>query len=171
MDDHKPVPIPGFPHPLEIPKTQSTLSFYASGEKIFNMVKEEESKNIGIIVNTFQDLEPIYIESYESVMAKKVWSIGPMCLFNKDMEPVASRGDKASIYVDRCICFLDSMSDGSVIYVSFGSLVRSMPLQLIEIGLGLEASNKPFIWVIKAGEKMSEIEQWLLEEKFGEGKR
>ncbi|KAJ4771615.1 Glycosyltransferase [Rhynchospora pubera] len=168
VDDFVSVPIPGFPHPLELPKTRSTLSFYASGERIFNMVKEEESKNIGVIVNTFQDLEPLYIKSYDNTIAKKVWSIGPMCLFNKDMTTVASRGEKASIDVDRCLQWLDSMQNRSVIYVSFGSLVRSMPLQLIEIGLGLEASKKPFIWVIKAGEKMSEIEQWLIEENFEE---
>ncbi|KAF5932405.1 hypothetical protein HYC85_028576 [Camellia sinensis] len=37
---------------------------------------------------------------------------------------------------------------------------------MIEIGLGLEASNKAFIWVIK--DKVEELEKWNLEDRFKE---
>lgn len=131
-------------------------------------IVEEDSKSEGVIVNTFQELESIYLESYEKFLHKKAWAVGPMCLYNKGLKQMASRGNKASIDEERCLKWLDSMQNGSVLFVNFGSLVRSVPLQLMEIGLGLEASRKPFIWVIKAGDKMPEIEQWLIEENFEE---
>ncbi|KAJ4780337.1 Glycosyltransferase [Rhynchospora pubera] len=166
-DENEPVPIPGFPHPLEIPKTKSFLSFYAPGfEKIREKIAEENSKSEGIIVNTFLEMESLYIDSYEKLTGKKAWAVGPTCLYIRDLKQMNSRGNKASIDEERCLKWLDSMEKGSVLFVNFGSLVNIVPLQVMEIGLGLETSRKPFIWVLKAGDKMAEIEQWLIEEKF-----
>jgi flavonol-3-O-L-rhamnoside-7-O-glucosyltransferase len=168
-DENEPVPFPDFPHPLAVPKSQSTLSFYAPAmEKIRAMIGEEDSKSNGVIVNTFQELESIYLDSYEQFLKRKVWAVGPVCLYNRGLKQMATRGNKASIDEERCLKWLDSMQDDSVLFVNFGSLARGVPLQLMEIGLGLEASRKPFIWVVKAGDKMQEIERWLIEEKFEE---
>ncbi|KAJ3684557.1 hypothetical protein LUZ61_013721 [Rhynchospora tenuis] len=167
-DDHQPVPLPGFPHPLEIPKTRSPLNFSISEGRVRYMIREEERKVQGVIVNTFEEMEPLYVECFEKAMEKKVWTLGPMGLYNRDTKKLNARGDKASIDIERCMNWLDGMQDQSVIFVSFGSLARIMPLQLIEIGLGLEASKKPFIWVIKFGPHNAEFEQWLIEERFEE---
>ncbi|KAL0289134.1 UNVERIFIED_CONTAM: UDP-glycosyltransferase 73D1 [Sesamum calycinum] len=48
------------------------------------------------------------------------------------------------------------------------SQCRLVPEQLIELGLGLEASKQPFIWVIKTGDRSEEMEKWLMEERFEE---
>ncbi|KAJ4780335.1 Glycosyltransferase [Rhynchospora pubera] len=168
-DENEPVPIPGFPHPLEIPKTKSIVSFYAPGlEKVREKIAEENSKSEGIIVNTFLEMESLYIDSYEKLTRKKAWAVGPMCLYNKGLKQMLSRGNKASIDEERCIKWLDSMEKGSVMFVNFGSIANIVPLQVMEIGLSIEASRKPFIWVLKAADKMPEIEQWLIEENFEE---
>jgi hypothetical protein len=66
--------------------------------------------------------------------------------------------------------WLDSKKPRSVIYACLGSLCRLVPAQLIELGLGLEASNQPFIWVIKTGDQryLEELEEWLVKERFEE---
>jgi UDP-glucosyl transferase 73C len=55
-----------------------------------------------------------------------------------------------------------------VIFACLGSLDRLPPQQLIELGLGLEASNRPFIWVIRGGYKREEMETLLSEDGFEE---
>jgi UDP-glucosyl transferase 73C len=62
--------------------------------------------------------------------------------------------------------WLDSWPEKSVIYVCLGSLNRVTPKQLIEFGLGLEATNRPFIWVVRKAYRWREVEKWLLEDGF-----
>ncbi|KAJ1282333.1 hypothetical protein BS78_03G044100 [Paspalum vaginatum] len=153
---------PGFPTPLELTKARCPGSGSVNGlEQIRKNINEEEMRSTDVIINTFQELEALYIESFEQITGKKVWTVGPMCLCNQDNNKMAARGNKASVDEAQCLRWLDSMKPGSVIFVSFGSLACTAPQQLVELGLGLEASKKPFIWVIKAGDKFPEVEEWL----------
>lgn len=61
--------------------------------------------------------------------------------------------------------WLDSQEPKSVLYVCLGSLHNLKTPQLIELGLGLESSNRPFIWVVRA---TSKLEKWIQEEGFEE---
>ncbi|KAI9082455.1 hypothetical protein K1719_035598 [Acacia pycnantha] len=45
--------------------------------------------------------------------------------------------------------WLDQQSPSSVIYVAFGSFRTMSPTQFQELALGLEVSNRPFIWVVQ----------------------
>nr|XP_010914945.2 UDP-glycosyltransferase 73E1 [Elaeis guineensis] len=163
-DDFEPVLIPELPQPVEVNKAQAPGFFGALGwEKFRSEVLEAESTADGVVMNTFDDLEHSYIELYRKVIGKEVWTIGPLCLYNKDLDNKAARGNKPAIDHHRVLSWLDSRKPKSVLYVSFGSLVRTRPSQLIEIGCGLEASNQPFIWVIKDVERTSEVDKWLSE--------
>ncbi|KAJ0088665.1 hypothetical protein Patl1_32256 [Pistacia atlantica] len=71
-------------------------------------------------------------------------------------------------YVKEYKKWLDSCERGSVIYACLGSICGLTGWQLIELGLGLEASNHGFIWVIRGGEKSEELERWILQEGFEE---
>lgn len=161
-DENALITIPGFPTHLELTKAKCPGSLYIPGfEKIREKMYEEELRCDGEIINSFQELETLYIESLQQVTRKKVWTVGPVCLCHRDSNTMATRGNKASMDEAQCLQWLDSMKPGSVIFVSFGSLASTTPQQLVELGLGLEASNKPFIWVIKAGGKFPEVEEWL----------
>ncbi|XP_010914943.1 UDP-glycosyltransferase 73E1-like [Elaeis guineensis] len=163
-DDFEPVLVPELPQPVEVNKAQAPGFFTPSGwEKLRSQALEAESTADGVVMNTFDDLEHSYIELYRKVIGKEVWTIGPLCLYNKDPNDKAARGNKPAIDHHRLLSWLDSRKPKSVLYVSFGSLVRTRPLQLTEIGRGLEASNQPFIWVIKDVERTSEVDKWLSE--------
>nr|ACD03247.1 UDP-glycosyltransferase UGT98B4 [Avena strigosa] len=161
-DENELITIPGFPTHLELTKAKCPGSLCVPGmEKIREKMIEEELRSDGEVINSFQELETVYIESFEQVAKKKAWTVGPMCLCHRDSNTMAARGSKASMDEAQCLQWLDSMKPGSVIFVSFGSLAATTPQQLVELGLGLEASKKPFIWVIKAGPKFPEVEEWL----------
>ncbi|XVE90460.1 hypothetical protein DITRI_Ditri20bG0079700 [Diplodiscus trichospermus] len=61
-----------------------------------------------------------------------------------------------------------SQIPGSVIYACLGSLSDMLPSQLIELGLSLEASNRPFILVMRRTAASEEVENWILEDGFEE---
>ncbi|KAJ1419461.1 UDP-glycosyltransferase family, conserved site [Sesbania bispinosa] len=163
--------IPGLPQKVEITRAQLPGAFVALPDldDFRDKMLEAEMSAYGIVVNSFQELEHGCAEEYEKAMNKKVWCIGPVSLCNKESLDKFERGDKPSIEEKQCLEWLNSMESKSVIYVCLGSLCRLVTSQLIELGLGLEASNRPFIWVVKtAGDNYSELEKWLEDENFEE---
>ena len=129
---------------------------------------EAEVASYGIIMNTFEELEPWYIKEYKKARMDKVWCVGPVSLCNKNDLDKAQRGNKASIDEHQCLKWLDSREPNSVVYACLGSLCNLISSQLIELGLALEASKRPFIWVIKGGDKLQELENWMAEDQFEE---
>ncbi|CAH2059009.1 unnamed protein product [Thlaspi arvense] len=162
--------VPSFPDRVEFTKPQVPVETNASGDwkDFLDDLVEAENTSYGVIANTFQELEPAYVKSYKEARAGKVWSIGPVSLCNKVGEDKAERGNKADINQDECYKWLDSKEEGSVLYVCLGSICNLPLVQLKEIGLGLEKSQRPFIWVIRGWGKYKELAEWILESGFEE---
>ncbi|MBA0737055.1 hypothetical protein Gogos_010537 [Gossypium gossypioides] len=72
--------------------------------------------------------------------------------------------------MDFCLKWLDSQQPNSVIYACLGSISTVKCPELIELGLGLEASNKPFIWVLRGNDTTTsnQVEKWIKEDGFEE---
>ena len=124
-----------------------------------------EGVSFGVVMNSFEELEPEYAKGYKKARNGRVWCIGPVSLSNKDELDKAERGNKASIDEHFCLKWLDSQKPKGVIYVCLGSMCNITSLQLIELGLALEASKRPFIWVIREGNQLGELEKWIKEQK------
>ncbi|BBH07734.1 UDP-glucosyl transferase 73B3 [Prunus dulcis] len=137
----------------------------------FDKMGAVETETYGMIVNTFEELEPAYVQAYKKVKNDKLWCIGPASLCNKDDLDKAQRGNKVSIDELHCFKWLDSWALASVLYACFGSMCHLSSEQLIEIGLALEASNKPFIWVVRGCIEIQELEKWIAESGFEERNR
>lgn len=170
--DSDPFVIPGLPVRVEITKAQLPGAFIRLPDLdgVREQMREAEEDAYGVVVNTFSELEHGFVEGYKKGINKKVWCIGPVSLCNKDNLDKFERGSKSSIDEKLCMDWLDNMESKSVLYVCLGSQCRLVPSQLIQLGLGLEVSNQRFIWVIKSGNKHSDLElqKWLMEERFEE---
>ncbi|KAF9619255.1 hypothetical protein IFM89_005809 [Coptis chinensis] len=143
--------VSGLPDQIEMTKSQ--LPSQGDSDNTFAKFKEEiqetEVKSFGVLVNSFYELESSYAEYYTKEMGRRAWHIGPVSRYNSSNIDKAQRGKKSSINEHQCLSWLDSKEPNSVLYVSFGSISRFGAAQLIEIAMGLEASEVPFIWVVR----------------------
>lgn len=141
--DYEPFVVPGLPDRIELTRSQ-----IPPFKVIQNHMRKSQEKSYGAVVNSFYELEPAYVEYYKKEMGNKAWIVGPVSLYNRDIADKAERGKKAAIDEQSIISWLDSKEPNSVLYISFGSLARLAPEQILEIAYGLQASNQPFIWVV-----------------------
>lgn len=165
--DSEPFVVPGLPHQIEVTKAQLPRSFITQDPEL-QLLRDKTiaawATAYGVVINSFDELEPEYVHLYgEASSGKKIWPLGPVSLCNKVTLDKFDRGRKASISEELCLEWLNSRKLKSVIYVCFGSMCRFTTSQLIEIGLGLEASKHSFIWAIRMNEQSTEIEKWLSE--------
>ncbi|XP_019167908.1 PREDICTED: UDP-glycosyltransferase 73C1-like [Ipomoea nil] len=161
--------VPGLPDKIELTKAQvgNMLNPPSQEYKEFlKQLKDAEDSAYGVVVNSFEELEPEYIKQLRKEKGKPVWTIGPVSLYNKVESDKAERGNKASIDKHQCLRWLDSKETSSVLFVCLGSLSRLPTLQMMELGLALESSNRPFVWVIR--HMSDEFQNWLQHEKYEE---
>nr|CAB3449293.1 unnamed protein product [Digitaria exilis] len=143
--------------------SRSPGNFTGPGMKEFGEeIMAESARADGLVVNSFAELEPMFVDAYETAIGKKLWTIGPLFLMSPVVSTATAEQDTTAI---RCASWLDSKEHRSVVFVSFGSLVRSSLPQLVEIAHGLERSNRPFIWAVKPG-NLAEFKQWLSDDGF-----
>ncbi|KAH0886943.1 LOW QUALITY PROTEIN: hypothetical protein HID58_063039 [Brassica napus] len=162
--------VPNFPDKAEFTKSQIPMITQGAGvwKEILDGIDDGDNTSYGVIVNTFEELEPAYVRDYKKVKEGRVWSIGPVSLCNKEGVDQAERGNKAAIDQEECVKWLDSKEEGSVLYICLGSICNLPLSQLKELGLGLEESQRPFIWVIRGWEKYAELLEWLSGSGFKE---
>nr|GME03704.1 scopoletin glucosyltransferase-like [Ipomoea batatas] len=160
--------IPNLPHQFQLTRLQ--VSPFQRSEletphtEILKRVMESEDTSYGVIYNSFYDLEPDYAEHYKNVIGIRAWSVGPLSLYNRDVEDKAERGKKSSIDEHECLKWLDSKKPNSVVYICFGSTATFAPSQLHEMAMGIEASRVEFVWVIKnKREEDNGSEKWMPE--------
>ncbi|XP_031276322.1 UDP-glycosyltransferase 73C4-like [Pistacia vera] len=163
--------IPGLSDKFEFRRSQLPGLFNPGSNRDLNKLREEikaaEAGAYGIIVNSFEELETEFLKGNRSATGRKVWCVGPVSLCNKENLDMAQRGNsKSSTDVNQYLKWLNSWPPNSVIYACLGSLSNLRPPQLIELGLGLEATNRPFIWVIRG--MSAEMAKWLEEDRFEE---
>ncbi|PWA56117.1 glycosyltransferase UGT88A8 [Artemisia annua] len=109
----------------------------------FLVFAEHLPKAVGIIVNTFESLEPKAIKAVRDGVCvpdgptPPLYCIGPL---------VAESGDVSH----ECLNWLDLQPSKSVVYLCFGSLGVFKGDQLKEIAKGLEMSGHRFLWVVRS---------------------
>lgn len=168
---NQPFTVPGLPDRIELTKAQLPSSLNPSIKDFRDLhakIRASGERAYGVVVNSFEELESEYVKEYRKAKGdRSVWCIGAVSLSNKADLDKAQRGNNSSIDENKCLKWLDSWPQSSVVYACLGSLSRLPPSQLIELGLGLEACNRPFIWVLR-GDENGEMEKWIKEDGFEE---
>jgi len=145
--------IPGVPtfHPRDLPSflhEQDPVSQYL----LDLLLKSLEScrRADWVLCNSFDDLES---STVEMKLEPPVFHVGPLLPsgYLKDMErPEEDMKVGTSIWTEYdASAWLDTKPNGSVIYISFGSLLHVSKAQLEEIAMGLKGSGHPFLWVLR----------------------
>lgn len=134
--------IPGLPD-LAIDDLRPLL-IYASNQDMWRRMLVEDLGGIRervswVFVNTFDDLE------HEAVAAlgehAPVIPVGP--LIESEIDGSSDEDD------DGCIAWLNAQAPRSVVFVAFGSLVKTGDDETAEIAEGLASTGRPFLWVMR----------------------
>ncbi|GLJ06415.1 hypothetical protein SUGI_0038530 [Cryptomeria japonica] len=100
----------------------------------------------GTLLNTFDALESKFVDHLRSNSCGHVWTVGPVL-------PEAFNGTHGcctdGLVHETCSTWLDSLPPSSVLYISFGTMVRISRCQMEALALGLEATRVPFIWAVR----------------------
>ncbi|KAF0897236.1 hypothetical protein E2562_034705 [Oryza meyeriana var. granulata] len=127
----------------------------------------------GLILNTFDAIERADVEHIRRETSTPVFPVGPL----HALSPAAAAPVQQSSVLpeDRsCLEWLNTQLPGSVLFVSFGSLVSIDADEFLEVAWGLAGSNRPFLWVVRPrlvrGRDSVELPGELLEETRGRGK-
>ncbi|KAG6513441.1 UDP-glycosyltransferase 83A1-like [Zingiber officinale] len=93
-----------------------------------------------IICNSFKEIEePTFCYN------PKILPIGPLLTGLRPSRAVGYFWPEDAA----CLSWLDEQQQGSVVYVAFGSFTIFDRLQFQEFALGLEATGRPFLWVVR----------------------
>ncbi|GMH05637.1 hypothetical protein Nepgr_007477 [Nepenthes gracilis] len=138
------------------PASPYTFALPAFREQFEELEKESNPK---IFVNTYNELEP---EALRSIEKFSLVAVGPL-LPSSLLDGTDPSDDSLGIAFFRrsrdYIPWLNSRSESSVIYVSFGSISVLSRRQTEEIARALLDTSRPFLWVIRekaSGEEESE---------------
>lgn len=169
--------VPHLPDNIEMKRSQLQEDVKKNTRygELMNKIEESEKKSYGLVHHTFYELEPAYADHYAKIKQMKFWQIGPLFQFFKEEKEEEGSSDFIS-QQHSCLTWLDTQKPNSVVFACFGSMVRFSDDQLTEIALALEASNHPFIWVVRKSEKSRENQQesWLpvgFEERVVQGNK
>ncbi|KAF8779676.1 hypothetical protein HU200_002426 [Digitaria exilis] len=149
------VSIPHFPPPdisLPVTKLPEFLKNQEMVHRFLHPMLSGLKKCFGLVSNTFIDLERDYCGLFvRNGHAKSTYFVGPLALPNPSTLGSTSNSP--------CIEWLDTKPAQSVLYLCFGTLTHVTEAQLYELAIGLEASRKPFLWVVRDS-KWSPPEGW-----------
>uniref|UniRef100_A0A2N9HJ11 UDP-glycosyltransferases domain-containing protein n=1 Tax=Fagus sylvatica TaxID=28930 RepID=A0A2N9HJ11_FAGSY len=92
------------------------------------------------LCNTVHELESVTFS-----LSPKVLPIGPL-ISSKHTEDTGGQFWQID---HSCLNWLDQQPPCSVVYVAFGSFTVFDPTQFQELAIGLELTNRPFLWVVR----------------------
>ncbi|GFP83194.1 UDP-glycosyltransferase 86a1 [Phtheirospermum japonicum] len=120
--------------------------------KIMFKAFEEVKKADFILHNTVQELEPHTLSTLNQ--KHPTYAIGPVNFSTNQFTNIS----KSMLSEIDCTKWLDSKPPGSVLYVSFGSLIQTDKQVIEEIAQGLILSEVNFVWTVRPSQVLNSID-------------
>ncbi|KAI3419584.1 Glycosyltransferase [Psidium guajava] len=117
--------------------------------ELFLEISTNMPTSAGIIINTFEKLEPRAVQAIRDGKCvpdgptPPLYCIGPLITSGEGKREGGTNG------MSDCLTWLDSQPKGSIVFLCFGSLGVFSVVQLKEIATGLERSGQRFLWVVR----------------------
>nr|XP_010918853.2 uncharacterized protein LOC105043134 [Elaeis guineensis] len=170
--DSSEIRLPGFPETFRLHRSQMPeyLRVADGTEPWATFLRRNTQFSLqsgAMICNTVEALELLGIQALRNLTGLNVLAIGPLFPLEASTSSDQRYGKKPGIQLEACLEWLDSHPPGSVVYTSFGSQSTITASQMMALARGLEASNKPFLWLVRppAGFDLNEDfrDEWLPE--------
>ncbi|KAI3945904.1 hypothetical protein MKW98_007253 [Papaver atlanticum] len=132
--DSQEILIPDFSQIFKIPRSQlSSLQLQATDNDTWSLfLKTELSQTLnsdGFLINTIEEFDQFGLSYFKSKLGQNsVWAVGPVSDYS---------------------LALKSKINTAILYISFGSQETISKSQIMKLAIGLEKSDKNFIWVIR----------------------
>ncbi|EOY01365.1 hypothetical protein QUC31_013821 [Theobroma cacao] len=151
------VSLPGLPL-YKVSELPSVVYLYGSHPAWFDMIVNQFS-NIDaadwVLVNTFYELEKEVVDWMSEIW--KLGTVGPTIpSMHLDRRLEGNKDYGMNLFnpnTNTCMNWLNGKPNGSVVYVSFGSLADLGVEEMAEIAWGLKVSNFYFLWVVRESEE------------------
>ncbi|CAM0910651.1 unnamed protein product [Alopecurus aequalis] len=152
-DEECPIPFPELPGAPSHPWRQLTLLYrtYQEGDEVAEGVRSNFLWNLdcsAFVANTFCELEAPYLaEPLADLGFRPVRAVGPLA--PEDATTAGSRGGETAVAAADLCAWLDRFEqDGSVLYISFGSMAVLQPEHAAALAAALERTGAPFVWAV-----------------------
>lgn len=160
-DDLHPFLIPDLPHPIHMLRSELPDFLRSNNTAIgeaMSALSDAESGSLGVVVNSFAELESAYADYYYKHDKMTTWFVGPVAEVTGKVSRGAAENSKAISNRECCMEWLEKQRERSVVYACFGSWCYFSSEQMKEMALGLEMAGHPFLWVVREGDGE---EEWM----------
>nr|POF23319.1 udp-glycosyltransferase 74f2 [Quercus suber] len=145
---------------LKLPITSTPISI--PGLPVLELEDMPSFITDAVLVNTFYELEVEVVDSISKFC--RFLPIGPTIpsfYLDNRVENDKDYGLILFVLDSYCTNWLSTKPEGSVIYVSFGSMANLSNKQMEELAFALKGSNFYFLWVVKASEEAKLPEKFV----------
>ncbi|KAF8723747.1 hypothetical protein HU200_021719 [Digitaria exilis] len=149
-DDESLVPFPDIPGAPAYPWRQLSMLYrmLRDGDEVSEGVKRNFLWNLessAFVSNTFRRLEERYLgTTLVDLGFRRVRAVGPLA---PDADAAANRGGETAVAAADLCAWLDRfLEDGSVVYISFGSMAILHPPHAAALATALERTGVAFVW-------------------------
>ncbi|KAK8596220.1 hypothetical protein V6N13_000866 [Hibiscus sabdariffa] len=146
--------IPGFANPVPTCVLPSAVFSKDGGYTTYLKMAERFKDAKGIIVNTFEPIEPYALRYFSNGKNPPVYPVGPVIDLN---------GLNYSSSDDKVMEWLDDQPQSSVVFLCFGSMGSFKAPQVKQIALGLERSRVRFLWALRVPSPHNDASEMLPE--------